>query len=231
MIGPRAGSRSAHTLDDIGNTIRLLSAAAIPVLFAIACHEAAHGYAARLCGDSTAEMMGRVTLNPLRHIDPVGTILMPILLGLLAGMPFGWAKPVPVDPRNFRRPRRDAIAVAAAGPGANFAMAVGWAVVLLVLTQSGILPGEARPFFLLMAQFGIQFNVLLGVFNLLPIPPLDGARVLRGVVPNSVGGVLDRIEPYGLIIVMGLLAVGLLGRVLAPVVGAITELIYSLIGG
>lgn len=217
-------------MGDIQTAIRLLSAAAIPVLFAIALHEAAHGWAARRCGDRTAEMLGRITLNPLKHIDPVGTILVPVMLGLLVGMPFGWAKPVPVNPRNFRRPRQDMVKVAAAGPGANLLMALGWALVLVLVLQLGRLPGESRQFLLLMAQFGIQFNVLLAVFNLLPIPPLDGGRVLRGLVPEGLGQRLDAIEPWGLIIVMGLLAVGLLGRILSPVVVAVTDLILSLVG-
>lgn len=217
-------------MGDIETAIRLLSAAAIPVLFAIALHEAAHGWAARRCGDRTAELLGRITINPLKHIDPVGTIVVPIVLGLLVGMPFGWAKPVPVNPGNFRKPRQDMVKVAAAGPGANLLMALGWAVLLVLVLSLGKLPGESRQFFLLMAQFGIQFNVLLAVFNFLPIPPLDGGRVLRGLVPETLGRRLDAVEPYGLIIVMGLLAVGLLGRVLSPAVSLVTDLILSLVG-
>jgi len=215
---------------EIAQVVRLLSVAIIPILFGIALHEAAHGWAAARFGDRTAELLGRVTANPLKHIDPVGTVLVPLLLAFTTGTPFGWAKPVPVNARNLRDPKRHMIFVAAAGPAANILMGAGWAVVFAVAYYAGSGWGGPRQFLLNMGQFGIQFNALLAVFNLLPIPPLDGGRVLRGVVPESFGRTLDRVEPWGLILVMGLLVVGVLGRVVWPVAQWLADLLFSLTG-
>lgn len=215
---------------DIAASIQLLSAAIIPVLFGISLHEVAHGWAARHYGDRTAELLGRLTLNPLKHIDPVGTVLVPIVLTLLSLPPFGWAKPVPVNARNLRHPKRDMVAVAVAGPASNLVMALLWAVVFALVLQWQAPQAGARQFLISMAQFGIQFNVLLAIFNLMPIPPLDGGRVLRGLAPDPLANRLDAMEPYGLILVMGLLAVGLLGSVMAPLVAAVTRLVLSLVG-
>lgn len=207
--------------------IRTLTVAVIPVLFAITLHEVAHGWVARYFGDRSAEMMGRLSLNPLRHIDPLGTVVVPILMLWLGGFMFGWAKPVPVNPRAMRNPEKSMIAVAAAGPAANFAMAVLWG---LVYRASQMLPGGTGEFLAQMAVFGLFFNILLGTFNLLPIPPLDGGRILRGLVPRSFGLRLDAIEPYGFIIVVALLASGVLNRFMDPVFTAVETLILFLTG-
>ena len=198
----------------IANTLQFISVAAIPMLFAITVHEAAHGWMAGRFGDRTAELLGRVTLNPAKHIDLVGTIIVPIMMMIMSGFIFGWAKPVPVNGRNLRNPKRDMVPVAFAGPGANLLMALIWA--LFFHLASGVTPvlgGSAR-FFLQMAQIGVFFNFLLMIFNLLPILPLDGGRALRGLVPESVGRRLDALERYGLIIVVGLLVLGLLSPVI-----------------
>jgi Zn-dependent protease len=198
----------------IANTLQFISVAAIPMLFAITVHEAAHGWMAGRFGDRTAELLGRVTLNPVKHIDPVGTIIVPIMMMIMSGFVFGWAKPVPVNGRNLRNPKRDMVPVAFAGPGANLLMALIWALIFhLVSSVSPALGGSAR-FFLQMAQIGVFFNFLLMIFNLLPILPLDGGRALRGLVPESIGRRLDALERYGLIIVVGLLVLGLLSPVI-----------------
>jgi Zn-dependent protease len=216
-----------------GNTadfIRLIAVGAIPVTFAITLHEVGHGWMARRYGDRTAEMLGRLSLNPLRHVDPVGTVIVPILTLWLGGLLFGWAKPVPINPRAMRDPKRAMIAVAAAGPGANLLMAIGWALSMHLASALGPVLPVAADFLGQMANFGIQFNVLLGLFNLLPIPPLDGARVLRGLVPESFGRRLDAIERYGLIIVMALLVSGVLNTVLLPLYRAALNAILLLTG-
>jgi len=198
----------------IANTLQFISVAAIPMLFAITVHEAAHGWMAGRFGDRTAELLGRVTLNPAKHIDPVGTIIVPIMMMIMSGFVFGWAKPVPVNGRNLRNPKRDMVPVAFAGPGANLLMALFWALFFhLASIVAPALGGSAR-FFLQMAQIGVFFNFLLMIFNLLPILPLDGGRALRGLVPESVGRRLDALERYGLIIVVGLLVLGLLSPVI-----------------
>ena len=215
---------------DVAATIQFISVAIIPILFGITLHEVSHGWTARYFGDRTAELLGRLSLNPVRHIDPVGTIAVPIVLGILIGMPFGWAKPVPVNGNNLRNPKRDMVVVAAAGPASNLVMAVFWALIFAATLQWQQPLSAGRQFLLSMAQVGIFFNVLLCVFNLLPIPPLDGGRVLRGLVPESLGRRLDAVEPYGLILVMALLALGILGRVIGPVVSTLTQAIQRLVG-
>ena len=173
----------------------------LPVLFAITVHEAAHGYAARHFGDDTAQMLGRITLNPVKHIDPVGTVLIPLLL-YLAGSPFlfGYAKPVPVNLSRLRNPRRDMVWVALAGPASNFAQAIGWALLWVALRALGI----DEVFFVQMAKAGILVNLVMWAFNLFPLPPLDGGRILAGLLPYRQALWLARIEPYGFFIVMAL---------------------------
>jgi len=197
------------------NFIQIIALAAVPMLFAITVHEAAHGWMAKQFGDRTAEMLGRLTLNPLKHIDPIGTVAVPLLMVWLGGFIFGWAKPVPVSYRNLRNPKRDMVPIALAGPGANLVMAVIWSALLMLFKLALPTFGSAAAFFVQMASIGIFFNCLLMIFNLLPIPPLDGGRVLRGVVPESLGQRLDALERYGLIIVVGLLVMGLLNPVIS----------------
>ena len=198
--------------------IQTLSLYALPVLFAITLHEAAHGYVARLFGDPTATQLGRVTLNPIKHIDPVGTIAVPLgilLVSKLFGGPFllfGWAKPVPVDFGRLRRPKRDMLWVALAGPAANLFMAILWGVSLRLLFESG----DRTSFWFQMAQIGIQINLTLMALNLLPILPLDGGRVLFSLLPQQLAWQYGRIEPFGLFIVIALLATGALGALIAP---------------
>ena len=181
---------------------------ALPVVFAITVHEAAHGYAARHFGDNTAAMLGRVTLNPIKHIDPVGTVLMPILLYIVSNgaFLFGYAKPVPVRFGELRNPKRDMIWVAAAGPASNIVQALLWGALLTVLQGAGV----TERFFLDMARAGLFFNVLLAVFNLFPLPPLDGGRVLVGLLPPRAAMALSRVEPFGFFIVVALVVAGVL---------------------
>lgn len=215
---------------DVDQVVQTVAAAALPILFAVTVHEAAHGYAARALGDTTAWALGRLTLNPLKHIDPIGTVLVPVLMLVFTGFVIGWAKPVPVNMRNLRRPRQDMALVAAAGPAANLAMAVAWAAAIwLGLALKGVLDWVADPL-ILMGYFGVFINVILMVLNLLPLPPLDGGRVLAGLVPARVSSALDRIEPYGLLIVILLLVTGLLGRVLGPPVEGIAGLLWGAAG-
>jgi Zn-dependent protease len=180
------------------------------VLLAITVHEAAHGYAARHFGDNTAHMMGRITLNPLKHIDPIGTILMPLLL-IFAGSPFlfGYAKPVPVQFGNLRNPKRDMIWVALAGPGSNLVMALFWGIAFYLLQGAGI----AEPFFLKMAQGGIVVNAVMFAFNLFPLPPLDGGRILMGLLPYKQAHLVSRVEPWGFYIVMALVVAGVINAI------------------
>ena len=195
---------------DISNLIQTVLVYALPVLFAITIHEAAHGYVARYLGDNTAYMMGRVTLNPLKHIDPVGTILMPLLLYFATSgtFLFGYAKPVPVQFGNLRNPKRDMIWVALAGPGANLIQALLWGVLFYLLAGAGM----TEPFFIKMCQAGILTNVVMFVFNLFPLPPLDGGRVLVGLLPYKQALLVSRVEPWGFFIVMALVISGVISN-------------------
>ena len=193
------------------NLIQTILIYALPVLFAITVHEAAHGYAARHFGDNTAYMLGRITLNPIKHIDPVGTILMPIMLyfATSGAFLFGYAKPVPVNFGHLRNPKRDMVWVALAGPASNFVQAIFWAVVMITLVGTGV---EER-FFLEMARAGVLVNLVMWAFNLFPVPPLDGGRILVGLLPWKQAQMVSRLEPYGFFIVMGLVIFGVVGTV------------------
>jgi Zn-dependent protease len=191
---------------DIANIIQTIAIYALPVLFAITVHEAAHGYAAKYFGDNTAYMLGRITLNPVKHIDPIGTILMPLMLYLATNgaFLFGYAKPVPVRFGHLRNPKRDMIWVALAGPGANLAQAFLWGVAFYLLQGMGV----QERFFLAMCQAGMLVNVVMFVFNLFPLPPLDGGRILVGLLPYRQAEMVSRVEPWGFFIVMGLVIAG-----------------------
>jgi Zn-dependent protease len=197
---------------DYNNLVQTILVYALPVLFAITVHEAAHGYVARHFGDPTAYMLGRVTLNPIKHIDPMGTVLMPLILlfstAAIPGGPFllGYAKPVPVNFGQLRHPKRDMIWVAAAGPISNFIQALIWGLLLVALVGFGV----QERFFIAMAKAGIQVNLVIAVFNLFPLPPLDGGRVLVGLLPRGPAYQLSRVEPYGFFIVLALLIPGIL---------------------
>ena len=194
---------------DIANLIQTVAIYALPVLFAITVHEAAHGYVARYFGDNTAYLQGRMTLNPFKHIDPIGTIAMPLLLyfATSGAFLFGYAKPVPVDFNALRNPKRDMVWVALAGPASNFVQAIFWALMLVVLTAMS----AEEPFFVKMAQAGVLVNLVMWAFNLFPLPPLDGGRILVGLLPWKQAQAVSRIEPWGFFIVMGLVIAGVVG--------------------
>lgn len=212
------------------NVIQYAAVMALPLLFAITVHEAAHGWMARRLGDRTAEMLGRLTLNPLKHIDPIGTILVPGILLIAGGFIFGWAKPVPVDPRNFDHPRRDMAAVAAAGPMVNLVMALIWAVIAKIgLLLTAVSPWASVPL-VLMGKIGIFLNAILMILNLLPLPPLDGGRVVVGLLPAPLADKVARIEPYGMFVLVGLMVTGILGQLIGPPVLLLERLLVMLVG-
>ena len=195
---------------DIANLIQTVAIYALPVLFAITVHEAAHGYVARHFGDNTAWAQGRVTLNPLKHIDPLGTIVMPLVLYLATSgaFLFGYAKPVPVEFGKLRNPKRDMIWVALAGPGANLLQALLWGILLYLLRGADM----TEPFFIRMCQAGVLVNVVMFVFNLFPLPPLDGGRILVGLLPYKQALLVSRIEPWGFFVVMALVIAGVISN-------------------
>ena len=213
---------------DTSNLIQTVSVYAIPVIFAITLHEAAHGYAAKHFGDNTAYMMGRVTLNPFSHIHLVGTILLPLLLyfSTNGALLFGFAKPVPVDFGNLRHPKRDMVWVALAGPTSNLAQAIGWALLYVVYTDFGV----SEKFFLAMCKAGVLSNVVMFAFNLFPLPPLDGGRIVVGLLPWKQAYQFSRIEPYGFYIVMALVVTGVVNHLwLDPVMNATFGLIQLML--
>jgi len=210
------------------NLIQKISIFALPVIFAITLHEAAHGYAALRFGDRTAQMLGRITLNPIRHFDLMGTLIVPLTILVIskltggAGILFGWAKPVPVNFNNLRRPKQDMLWVAAAGPGANLLMALIWAgLIKIALSMPG--SGFAMPL-ALMGAAGIFINAVLMALNLIPLPPLDGGRIAVSLLPQRLAYPLAQIEPYGIFILLGLMFIGLLGVFMWPLIQSLIEL-------
>jgi Zn-dependent protease len=212
------------------STVQQIAAWVMPVLLAITVHETAHGWVARRFGDKTAEMLGRLTLNPIKHIDPVGTLLVPAVMLLLpGGFVFGWAKPVPVDWRNFKHPKQDMAWVAVAGPVSNLLMALLWALAARVALGMSADNWIALPL-LFMGVAGIFINTILMVLNLLPLPPLDGGRVVTGLLPAPYAYQFARIEPYGFFILVALLVTGVLSIVMWPVVKLFLQMMASVAG-
>lgn len=211
----------------MSDTIYIIAVWAIPVLFAITLHEAAHGWVADRLGDPTARNMGRISMNPLRHVDPMGTVIIPLVLVLTIGFVIGWAKPVPVDPRRFKQPLLDMALVALAGPVSNFVMAVCWA--LLISLSTSFLAGSPLAIHLIqVGKAGITINLILFVLNLFPIPPLDGGRVVAGVLPRDIALSYMRIEPFGMWIILALLVSGILGNIIWPLVLRFQDIISFL---
>jgi len=212
----------------IEQLIQTIAIAAIPILFAITLHEAAHGYVAKHFGDMTAYQMGRISLNPMRHIDPVGTVLLPLLTLVLGGVLFGWAKPVPVNFGALRNPKKDMLWVALAGPASNLAMALGWA---LLFKLSSAYPENyfAEPL-MDMAAIGIKINIVLLVLNLIPLPPLDGGRVAISLLPHRQAYQLSKIEPYGMFVLIILAISPVLGWVLYPLVNLVQQTLLMIVG-
>lgn len=210
--------------------VQYIAIAIIPVLFAIIIHEVAHGWVANYLGDPTARMLGRLSLNPIKHIDPIGTILVPILMLALGGFLFGWAKSVPVDARNFRNPARDMIWVALAGPLSNLVMIFLW----MLLLKANLMFFAAEPYLYVplryMTEMGMQINLVLMVLNILPIPPLDGSKVLMGLLPDRAAANLGRLEPYGFFIVLALVYFGIFSAFLQPVANIFNALATGLLG-
>ena len=220
---------------NFNQAIQELTVAFIPLIFAITLHEAAHGWVASKFGDKTALMLGRVSLNPLKHIDPLGTIVLPIIMVMLGGFIFGWAKPVPVAWQNLRHPRRDMALVAFAGPFANLVMAFIWAFIaklnILFLQDSQVeILKTVYIFIQLSSLFGITINCVLMVLNLLPIPPLDGSRIISSLLPPNAASTYDKIEPYGIWILLMLLILGVLNALLWPPVMLLLTAIKMLFG-
>jgi Zn-dependent protease len=207
--------------------IQKIAAYSIPIIFAITVHEAAHGYVARYFGDMTAHYLGRITLNPSKHIDPVGTIMFPALSVWLGGILFGWAKPVPVNFSNLRNPKKNMLWVALAGPFSNLLMAIFWT---FLFARLQFFPDNSIFFLSAMALAGIQINLILMVLNMLPIPPLDGGRVAVSLLPYPWSSYVENLERYGLFIIIFLLFSGVLGNILFPLINSSKSIIFSIFG-
>lgn len=212
------------------NLLQRIAVWVMPVLFAITVHETAHGWIAKQLGDPTAMMLGRLSLNPIKHIDPVGTILVPGLLLMLGGFLFGWAKPVPITWENLKHPKRDMALVALAGPLSNLLMALMWALLIRLSLMFGTTTDSVAMYLIYAGVAGIFINTILMVLNLLPLPPLDGGRVAVGLLPGRLSWKFSRIEPYGLPILIALLFTGLLGKILWPVV-TLLLIMFALVAG
>lgn len=214
------------SIPDIAYTIAVWAA---PILFAITLHEAAHGWVAYKLGDPTAKSRGRITINPLKHIDPMGTIVVPLFLAMVSPFVLGWAKPVPVEPRYFKSPLLDMALVAVAGPVSNFIMACFWAMFIVISTAT-LEPSGLLSFLAEMGKNGIIINVVLMVLNLFPILPLDGGRVLAGILPTSLAMPFMRMERFGMMIVLLLLVSGILGKIMWPLVVHFVKIISVIFG-
>lgn len=228
-------------MSSLAQILHTISYMALPLLFAMVLHEYAHGWVANRCGDPTAKLQGRLTMNPLAHIDPFGTVILPLLCLLMpGGFLLGWAKPVPIDPRNMGQPRRDMALVAAAGPAMNLVLAIGSALLFALLlsidptiggnspkSEDTVLPGTWQIMFLqpiaVMAYYSVLINVLLMLFNLLPLPPLDGGRILTSLLPDNAAMALRRVEPYGMFILMGLIILDPQIHVIHTITGTLTH--------
>jgi Zn-dependent protease len=210
------------------NLIQKIALFALPIIFAVTMHEAAHGWVANKFGDDTARRLGRITLNPLPHIDLIGTVLVPLGMLLLTGFVFGWAKPVPVNVLKLHNQRRDMALVALAGPGANIVMMLLWGGVAKFAAVASL--GAMTTPLVLMASAGIVINAVLALLNLLPILPLDGGRVLNAVMPRSLAEPFARLEPFGLLILVALLVTGLLSNLLMPAIAALQAFTFSFYG-
>ncbi len=211
-------------------TIQKIAVWILPVLLAVSLHEAAHAWMANKKGDSTAKSLGRLTFNPFKHIDPIGTIVVPAVMIFTTGFAFGWAKPVPIDVRNLHNPKKDMMWVALAGPMSNFIMAFLWAVFLNLSVFFIDSRSTISMFFLLMPIAGITINVILGVLNLLPIPPLDGGRIMAGLLPTSLAVKYNKIEPYGFFIIIALMLTGLLSTIIFPAISFILMTLATISG-
>ncbi len=201
----------------------------VPVLFAITLHEAAHGWVAYKLGDPTAKSLGRISVNPLKHVDPMGTVVVPMFMAIVSPFVMGWAKPVPVEPRYFKAPLLDMALVAVAGPVSNFFMACFWAL-FIVVTKSLVTMSPMLIFLIEVGKAGILINVLLMVLNLLPIPPLDGGRVMAGILPKQWALPFMQLERFGMVIVIVLLVSGILGKILSPVMQHFIKIISTIFG-
>ena len=215
---------------DLHNSLITILVYALPVVFAITLHEAAHGYVAKHFGDSTAYMLGRVTLNPVKHIDLVGTIVLPILTVLVSPFMFGWAKPVPVNFANLRNPKRDSLWVAFAGPASNLLQLALWAMVAAVLARTIAPSGLAGGFWLAVADAGIKVNIMFALLNLLPILPLDGGRMVTSVLPGRISYAYQQTERFGMVILLVLLFSGVIGWILSPLYQGMYAQTLKLIG-
>ncbi len=202
---------------------------AFPILYAITLHEIAHGWVAKQAGDNTAASLGRLSINPIKHIDPVGTVLVPAVLMYFFGAPFGWAKPVPVNWNNLKHPKRDMALVALAGPFANLLMLIFWAIVLKLADSLGTEWWQVSQIIIYMANIGIIINAVIMVLNLIPIPPLDGSRVVSSLIPDKWSSLYARVEPFGIMIVIVLMLSGNLGKILMPMVDGLTNMVFSIL--
>lgn len=213
------------------STIQLIAVSILPLIFAITLHEVAHGWVASWFGDQTARLSGRLTLNPAKHIDMVGTVIVPILMIVLGGFIFGWARPVPVDPRNFKHPRRDLAIVALAGPIANILMAIGWVLVIRLGMFSQMMGNDwlGQPL-VYMGTAGVQLNIVLAVLNMLPLPPLDGGNILKSLLPPRMAYQFSLIEPYSFFILILLMMTGVLSIIMRPFIMMLISIIWRMVG-